>query len=256
MEKDKQIEYMRYNERARSILASGPETIITGNLLGSTTIPLIFRTPYVHYEKLIKDLISAEHRVLELGAGTGLHTHALIQTGASVAASDISSLSLEVIKKRLGPNVATSVANMEELPFEANSFDVVVCAGSLSYGDPDIVNAEINRVLRPGGAFICVDSLHHNPVYKLNRWINYIRGKRTKSTIINMPTIKRINSISRNYSSIEVYYYGSLSWLMPLFSKFIGQDRAAKLSDLIDNLFKIKRSAFKFVMAARGHKKF
>ena len=29
-----------------------------------------------------------------------------------------------------------------------------------------------------------------------------------------------------------------------------------KLSDLIDNLFKIKRSAFKFVMAARGHKKF
>ncbi len=255
MKKDKQIERSRYDERARSILVSGPHAINSGNKLGSSTFPPIFRTPYIHYEKIIRENVFADQDILELGAGTGQHTYALVQTRARVVASDISSNSLELLKKKLGRNVITRVADIEKLPFEANSFDVVASAGSLSYGDPDLVDAEINRVLRPGGMFLCVDSLHHNPIYKLNRWIDYLRGKRTKSTLINMPTVKRIVSISRNFSITEVFYHGSLSWVMPLISKLIGQDRAAEFSDYIDHLFKIQRSAFKFLMVAKGNKK-
>jgi ubiquinone/menaquinone biosynthesis C-methylase UbiE len=40
---------------------------------------------------------------------------------------------------------------MEKLPFADQSFDIIVSAGSLSYGDNDIVMNEIYRVLKNKG---------------------------------------------------------------------------------------------------------
>ena len=71
---------------------------------------------------------------------------------------------------------------MENLPYEKNTFDVVCCAGSLSYGNNLLVLNEINGVLKSDGYFISVDNLNENPIYKLNRYIHYIRGNRTLST--------------------------------------------------------------------------
>ncbi|MFH1974980.1 MAG: class I SAM-dependent methyltransferase [Pseudomonadota bacterium] len=148
--------------------------------------------------------------------------------------------------------VGTRVADMESLPFENNSFDVVTCAGSLSYGEPDLVDAEVRRVLRSGGIFICVDSLNHNPIYRFNRWIHYRKGDRTKSTLLRMPTLDRIQSISRGFKNSEVRFFGAVSYLMPILARIIGQSHAAKVSDAIDRLVHVRRSAFKFVLVARG----
>jgi ubiquinone/menaquinone biosynthesis C-methylase UbiE len=189
--------------------------------------------------------------VLELCSGTGLNTYALVQTGARVLASDISSKSLEVLSTRI-VNVKTSVADIENLPFEEQSFDVVSIAGSLSYGAPDLVDAEIRRVLRPGGIFICVDSLSHNPIYKFNRWFHYMKGDRTKSTLRHMPTMERIQSISSGFSSAEVRYFGAVSYLMPVLARIVGQNRAAEVSDAVDRFVNVRRAAFKFVLVARG----
>ena len=43
------------------------------------------------------------------------------------------------------------------LPFQSQSFDVVVSAGVLSYGGHEITRDEIFRVLK-FGTYICVDS--------------------------------------------------------------------------------------------------
>ena len=56
---------------------------------------------------------------------------------------------------------------MENLPFKNESFDIVICSGSLSYGDHKIVRNEIFRVLKNNSFFICIDSLDHNLIYKL-----------------------------------------------------------------------------------------
>jgi ubiquinone/menaquinone biosynthesis C-methylase UbiE len=48
---------------------------------------------------------------------------------------------------------------MEKLPFADQSFDLIVSAGSLSYGDNDKVLDEIYRVLKNKGAFIASLSL-------------------------------------------------------------------------------------------------
>jgi ubiquinone/menaquinone biosynthesis C-methylase UbiE len=189
-----------------------------------------------------------------LCAGTGLHTWALVKTGAHVIATDISPNSLKLLEQRIinaGGSVTTQVADIEFLPFEDSSFDVVVCAGSLSYGEPALVDTEIKRVLRLGGRLICVDSLNHNPIYRLNRWIQYMRGNRTKSTLQRMPSLLRIKALTNGFNHIETHYFGAASFAMPIIASLLGQRQAAVVSDFIDQAFSVQRSAFKFVLVAQ-----
>ncbi len=252
MNKDKKTECLRYDARAQSLLAAGNSAFGTEPALGSLAIPSIFRAPYSYYEQRVRQYICKEDDVLELGAGTGLHTYGLTQTGARVVASDISSHALEVLSQRIGEGVKTQIADMEFITIEARSFDVVTCAGSLSYGEPDLVDAEVRRVLRPGGIFICVDSLNHNPIYRFNRWFHYLRDVRTKSTLLRIPTMERIQSISKGFKSAEVRYFGAVSYLMPVLARIIGQSYTAKVSDAVDRIVHVRGAAFKFVLVARG----
>jgi len=62
----------------------------------------------------------------------------------------------------------------------------------------------------------------------------------------------RIQSISRGFKSAEARFFGTVSYLMPILACVIGQSHAAKVSDAIDRLVHVRRSAFKFVLVARG----
>lgn len=253
MEPDKLIERARYDARAESQMVEPP--LLTGAPLGSQTMAPYLRTPYLYYELKLAELLRDNYHVLELGAGSGMHTRALLQTGAEVMATDISSTSLTLLQQRfrctLG-KLETAVADMESLPFEAKSFDVIVSAGSLSYGEPQLVDAEIRRVLRPGGMLICVDSLNHNPVYRLNRWVHNLRGNRSRSTLRRMPDLNRIQSLSSGFSDVDIQYFGALSFAMPVVAHFFGQNTAQSVSDKIDRWMSVRRSAFKFVLVAQG----
>ena len=130
----------------------------------------------------------------------------------------------------------------------------MTCAGSLSYGDPTLVDAGVRRVLKPGGAFICVDSLNHNPIYRRNRWVHFLRGERTRSTLLRMPTEARIDSIAGHFSAGTVRYFGAISWAMPLMARVMGETRAVAAADAWDERFHTTRSAFKFVLVATGRR--
>ena len=140
---------------------------------------------------------------------------------------------------------------MECLPFQDGQFDMVASAGSLSYGDNDLVMQEIYRVLKPGGCFVCVDSLNHNPIYRLNRWIHYLRGNRTKGTLVRMPTNSLFERYRKRFCEVDVHFFGGFSWLLPIMILVVGRRRAARLLDQLDDLFSVKNSAFKFVLVAR-----
>jgi len=253
MEQDKLIERARYEARAQSQMAgSGMAAEVP---MGSQMMPAYLQSPYIFYEQKAAELIRPSHRVLELGAGAGLHTRALLQTGANVIASDISPNSLSLLKQRFQNttgNLKTEVADMESLPFEASSFDVIASAGSLSYGEPHVVDAEIRRVLRPDGMLICVDSLNHNPVYRTNRWLHYLRGNRSRSTLKRMPDLARIKALGHGFSNVGVHYFGALSFAMPVLARLLGENAARAASDRVDQLVGVKRSAFKFVLVAQG----
>lgn len=253
MEHDKLIERARYDARAQSQMAGA--AMVVEVPLGSQTMASYLRTPYIFYEQKIAELIRPDHHVLELGAGAGLHTRVLLQSGAQVTASDISPNSLSLLKQRFQNtpgNLKTEVADMESLPFDASSFDVIASAGSLSYGEPHVVDAEIRRVLRPGGMLICVDSLNHNPVYRANRWIHYLRGNRSRSTLKRMPDLARIMALGDRFSNVSVHYFGALSFAMPVLARLSGENTAQAVSDRIDQWIGVRRSAFKFVLVAQG----
>ena len=236
---------------------SKPYTLTTETFqnIGSEAVRLYLREPYLFYEKQIDDLINSHSNVLELGAGTGLHTYSLSLKAAKVTATDISQEYLDILLKnalsKKLENITTKIADIENLPFKDKSFDAVVSAGSLSYGDSMKIDLEVRRVLKPGGYFICVDSLNNNPLYYINRFIHVKRKKRKKISFLNMPTIKRIKSISSMYKKTEVKYFGCISFLGPVLIRPFGENFFFKISRKVDRLFKIKRSAFKFVLVAK-----
>jgi len=250
---DKHIELNRFESRAEKLLLDDNVNFLNG----SESMPEYLRPPYIFFEKKIRNLIKKNDKVLEIGSGTGLHTDSLIKTGAYVTATDISQNSLHVLEhnlsksKKSGGRLRTLVADMENLPFQDKSFDVVASAGSLSYGDSKIVDKEIRRVLKPTGFFICVDSLNNNPIYKFNRYLHYLQGTRSKMTLINMPSIKRLEKLTQLYSEVEVGFWGSISYLMPFIKIITGAENAKKISDFVDKLFCVRKSAFKFVLVAQ-----
>ena len=217
---DKQAEKKRYELRAQKILNNNQFDLPQ---LGSKSVKLILRSPYLAYEKVIRDYIKPSHKVLEIGSGFGEHTYCLLKTNAKIIATDISKDSLKVLKSVFSKYVKkkrliVKVADMESLPFENGTFDIVACAGSLSYGKSETVDYQIRRVLKSNGRFICVDSLNHNVIYRLNRFIHFLNGSRSKMTILNMPNINRLELIKENYNEVDINYFGSITYLLPLIS--------------------------------------
>ena len=245
---DKKIEKERYDLRADAYLSANVDTCLVDDYL--STIPVDMRSPYIFFKKIVSCYLDETKTILEIGSGTGAITNWLVQSGAAVTASDISPRSVEFLNRiyRCKENFKALEADMEALPFQSQSFDVVVSAGVLSYGGHEITRDEIFRVLKPGGTYICVDSLNHNPIFKINRFIHYMRGNRTKSTLLRMPTLSLLESYEEKFGLAELRFFGSLSWLFPLLRKSVGYGRTARIGDWCDQYLNIRRSAFKFVM--------
>ena len=241
---DKDIEKHRYDNRANIFLDSN-------NLYHFDKIPIYLNTPYYYYFHLLEEK-SGQSKLLEIGAGMGENTSSLLDMSFKVTSTDISSKSVEVMRNRFSKysNFSVEVADMEKLPFNNESFDVVCSAGSLSYGDNDTVLNEIHRVLKPDGVFIVIDSLNNNPIYRFNRYIHYLKGDRSKSTLIRMPTMSLIDKYTGKFGHAKVKFFGTITWAFPLLSKVLSEQALTKLSNLIDTRFNIRGSAFKFVMMA------
>ena len=98
-------------------------------------------------------------RVLEVACGTGIVTSRLLRAlppGGTLLATDLTPAMLEVAKQRVeDPRVEWRTADMGALPFEAGSFDAVVCGFGLMFvPDKGAALAEARRVLAPGGTFL------------------------------------------------------------------------------------------------------
>ena len=88
--------------------------------------------------------------VLELAAGTGKLTRALVDQGHAVFATEPDEAMLEVLRERV-PEVSAKVATAEKIPANDRSVDVVVVAQAFHWFDHEAALAEIARVLKPGG---------------------------------------------------------------------------------------------------------
>ena len=102
--------------------------------------------------------LTGEERALDVG--TGAFAIALAPFVREVVGVDVVPELLEEGRKRAPANVELVGADSTALPYERGSFDLVCTARTLHHVQrPELVLAEMNRVLRPGGTMLVVDQL-------------------------------------------------------------------------------------------------
>jgi ubiquinone/menaquinone biosynthesis C-methylase UbiE len=130
--------------------------------------PLLFRPFAIEVAHRVRNW--HPQRVLETAAGTGVLTQALQRAlpEAEIIATDLNPAMLDLAAQRVTPGKVTfQPADAQALPFEDDSFDLVVCQfGVMFFPDKVKGDSEARRVLRDGGRYLAIiwDQLDRNPV--------------------------------------------------------------------------------------------
>lgn len=129
-------------------------------------------------------------RVLEAGSGAGRFTEVLLKFGATLDSFDYSA-AVEANARNNGAQHFTLVqADIREIPFEPNSYDLVVCLGVLQHTpDTEESIASLWGMVRPGGRLV-VDH------YRWNFWLRLLpplgnAEKLYRRIVLSLPPQKR-----------------------------------------------------------------
>lgn len=124
-------------------------------LLGNVDIYLL--------DQILKGRFTKEMRMLDAGCGEGRNTVYFINQGYQIFGIDPNELAIQYCRyqaKSLNPEYDVhrfQVGRLEEIPFHAGAFDVVICSAVLHFAE-SVDNfwqmiGEIHRVLKSGGIF-------------------------------------------------------------------------------------------------------
>lgn len=93
-------------------------------------------------------------KILDVGCGAGFATNVLVETYPDITGVDLAEDALKVADKFSPKKVNYICADARKLPFDNQSFDIVLSLDFLEHiDDPKTVISEISRVLKPKGLF-------------------------------------------------------------------------------------------------------
>jgi ubiquinone/menaquinone biosynthesis C-methylase UbiE len=120
--------------------------------------------------------IEPQDNILDVACGTGEFERLLLERNPTqqITGIDISNKMLNVAKEKYQtyPNVEFHQASVHSLPFESDSFDVVVSANAFHYFDnPQVALTEMKRVLKPNGKLVILDWNKDYPICRICDWI-------------------------------------------------------------------------------------
>jgi len=122
------------------------------------------------YSEAVRDAALSAARIepgqtaLDLGAGTGFITEALLQAGLNVIAVDQSVAMLRELRSKclIPPHLDCRVGNAEHLPLPDSTVNCVLANMLLHHVEhPAVAIREMARVLRPGGRVVITDLDEH-----------------------------------------------------------------------------------------------
>lgn len=102
-------------------------------------------------------------RALEVGCGTGLFLERALATGASVAAIDLSTELLGLLRARAAGTPLLCCGDVGRLPYRDGAFDAAYGSSILHHLELAPALGEIRRVLRPGGRLVFAEPNLLNP---------------------------------------------------------------------------------------------
>lgn len=110
---------------------------------------------------LSREKIDESTRVLDVGCGTG-QTSAFIarQHGCRVTALDYNNMMLEKAKKRfksMNLQIETQHGSAESLPFERDTFDLLLSESVTAFTDISKTIPEYKRVMKPNGILLAIE---------------------------------------------------------------------------------------------------
>ena len=248
MKKISIIEKYRYN-----VKNSKQSETIDYSCVGPDAIDILHRAPYAFLDNYLSGIVNKDSKVLDVCCGDGLYSFMPLKYGGTVEGIDISEKAIEIGRKRAeilnySSRINFHLGDANSISFENDSFDVIMCIGSLSYLDQSNIHLEFYRLLKPNGYVILLDSLNHNIFYRLNRLIQVLLGKRSFYTYKNMPDVNTIERFGKNFDNVNTIYFGKFDWLFPMLSLFLNINICLRLINKLDSrLFYSKKWAFKFV---------
>lgn len=105
----------------------------------------------VYHEVLKRTEVGNATRYLDVGCGSGMAASLAADLGANVSGIDAAEALLMIAKERVH-KADFQLSDLEEIPFEDDSFDVVTGFNSFQYaGNPVAALAEARRVTKPTG---------------------------------------------------------------------------------------------------------
>lgn len=117
-------------------------------------------------EKRAEFLKPAYGRTIELGTGTGLNLPHYPDAVTELVLTEPYPPMVAKLQEKIRDNpkrVQLTVAGAEKLPYEDASFDTVAAAMIMcTVRDPDVVLAEIERVLKPGGQYLFLEHVRND----------------------------------------------------------------------------------------------
>jgi len=126
--------------------------------------------------------------VLDLAAGTGKLTAALVRLGLHVVAVEPSdAMRAELVRAVPAADARPGTAEATGLP--AGSVDAVTVAQAWHWFDPPTAAAEIARVLRPHGQVAVVWNIRDDDVDWVGRWTEIVHRGDTLTTVYAEPSL-------------------------------------------------------------------
>lgn len=118
--------------------------------------------------------------VLEIAPGPGYFAIELAKIGKyKITGVDISKTFVEIARKNAqeeGVEVDFREGNASALPFDASSFDLILCRAAFkNFSGPGKAVQEMHRVLKPGGRAVVIDLRPDVPRDELYRYVDGLR---------------------------------------------------------------------------------
>ena len=171
---------------------------------------------------LLVEAVGAE-RILDAGCGEGFVVSYLLQgnDGLTITGIDSSLQAIEMARQMVPPVLSTveggvlfDVGDLREMPYDDDSFDLVMCLEVLEHlPDPHRGLRELRRVTSAH----CLVSVPHEPFFRVT---NFLRGKHVFAwgrdpEHLQHWTARQFRRLGEQYFEIERFVY-SFPWVIAL----------------------------------------